>query len=138
MRNRHLPRGKHDAMTWLEDSPGIPFLMAYIRDANGNFDKRIDQVGQRIDQVDKRIDQVDKRIDRLEATVEKRFDDVGKRFDSFDKRFESLENKVSGLSHKVYAASFAAALLSTIGAAGLSNLDKIAAFASPATHQVAP
>ena len=118
-------------MTWLEDSPGIPFLMAYIRDANGNFDKRIDQVGQR-------IDQVDKRIDRLEATVEKRFDDVGKRFDSFDKRFESLENKVSGLSHKVYAASFAAALLSTIGAAGLSNLDKIAAFASPATHQVAP
>jgi hypothetical protein len=87
-------------------------------------------VEKRFDAVDKRFDAVDKRFDGIKQDSDKRFDVV-------EKRFDRLEDKVSSLSHKMYAASVVAAVLSSVGVAALSNLDKIAAFSGAAVHQSA-
>ncbi|CAM2140959.1 protein of unknown function [Pararobbsia alpina] len=108
----------------------LDFVVRQNRDFKQDVEKRFDAV-------DKRFETVDKRFDELKQDSDKCFDAVDKRFEAVEKRFDRLEDKVSSLSHKMYAASVVAAVLSSVGVAALSNLDKIAAFSGAAVHQSA-
>ncbi|HTJ95613.1 MAG TPA: hypothetical protein VL424_21160 [Pararobbsia sp.] len=151
MRHRYSGRRNHDPFS----APTPSQLAALTTDALegvkygiATLDKRVDRLEHRVDKgfeavdrrfeaVDKRFDAVDKRFDKFKQDVDKRFDVVDKRFDSIDCKLSGLSDKVSGLSHKFYAASIIAAVLSSVGVACLSNLDKVIALASPAAQHPA-
>jgi hypothetical protein len=159
-RANHVPPNTHDTSAQ-PSTPlgmfeclmyGITALHQRADSLERNAERQRDDLNARIDglaeNTDKRFDSVDKRIDELKRDTCKRFDgvdkrvdelkrDTDKRFDAMDKRFDRLEDKVSGLSHKVYAASVLAAVLSSIGVASLTNLDKFVALANTTAHQSA-